>query len=199
MKLNSKYPLLAILLLLLTCGWSQAHALYIDTPTQGKTGKVQQVKIYYSEFADGTEENVADWYSDVTDLQLWLIHPDGGKTQWETTAKEDHFTASFTPVTKGTYRLEISHTAEDPGEKTAYQFNTFAEIHVGNKATELPLTTGGPDLYLLEKPQSKKNSGSKPFITYFKGQKKGRVAVTLFLPSGETKEVMSNEDGLLEV
>jgi len=197
MKSNRKKTILSALLLLVTLGWSHAHALYIDTQTTGKAGEEQEVKIYYSEFADGTVEKVADWYSDVKDFQLWLIHPDGKKTALETTAHEDHFTAHFTPESKGTYRLEISHTAEDPGENTAYQFNTFAQVYVGKQASELPLTADGPELYLLEKPQPKKNT--KTFVTYFRGQPTGGVTATLFLPSGETKEVVSNGDGLVEV
>lgn len=199
MKRNIKLMLLPAILLLFNVGWIHAHALYIDTKTTGKAGKEQEVKIYYSEFADGTVEKVADWYSDVKDFQLWLIHPDGKKTTLETTAHEDHFTAHFTPQSKGTYRLEISHTAEDPGENTAYQFNTFAHVYVGKQAVELPLTADGPELYLLEKPQAKKNANAKTFVTYFKGQPKGGVTATLFLPSGETKEVVSNADGLVEV
>jgi hypothetical protein len=199
MKLNTKNTILSALLLFVTLGWSHAHALYIDTETHGKAGKEQEVKIYYSEFADGKVEKIADWYSDVKDFQLWLVHPDGKKTTLATTAHEDHFTAHFTPESKGTYRLEISHTAEDPGESTAYQFNTFAHVYVGKKIAELPLTANGPELYLLEKPLAKKNAQTKTFVTYFKGQPTAGVTATLFLPSGETKEVVSNENGLVEV
>lgn len=199
MKSNNRKAILSVLLLLVTLGWSYAHALYIDTDSQGKVGQSQEVKIYYSEFADGTVEKVSDWYSDVKDFQLWLIHPDGKKTQLETTAQEDHFTAHFVPESKGNYRLEISHTAEDPGENTAFQFNTFAQVHVGKKASELLLTADGPELYLLEKPQAKKDSRTKTFVTYFKGQPKGEIAATVFLPSGETKEIKSDAEGLLQI
>src|SRR5690554_295343 len=199
MKSNNRKAALSTLLLLVTLSWSYAHALYIETSSQGKAGQRQEVKVYYSEFADGTVEKVADWYSDVKEFQLWLIHPDGQKTALETTAQEDHFTANFVPEKKGTYRLEISHTAEDPGEKTAYQFNTFAQVTVGKKASEIPLTNSGPELYLLEKPQPKKNAGSKTFVTYFKGEPMGGISATVFLPSGKTKEVESNSEGLLPI
>ncbi|HLT07582.1 MAG TPA: hypothetical protein VK014_08655 [Cyclobacteriaceae bacterium] len=197
MKKYCNAIILSALMLLVNLGWSHAHALYIDTDTQGKLGKEQEVKIYYSEFADGTVEKVADWYSDVKEFQLWLIHPDGKKTALETEAQEDHFTASFIPERKGTYRLEVSHTAEDPGEKTAYQFNTFAQVQVGKKASELPLTAGGPDLYLLE--TSQKGKDAKTFVAYFKGQVQEGVKATLFLPSGETKEVTSDAAGQIHV
>src|SRR5690606_2888900 len=199
MKKYCNAIILSALMLLVNLGWSHAHALYIDTDTQGKLGKEQEVKIYYSEFADGTVEKVADWYSDVKDFQLWLIHPDGKQTALETTAHEDHFTAHFTPQSKGSYRLEISHTAEDPGEETAYQFNTFAHVYVGKKPSELPLTVDGPDLYLLEKPQAKENAQTRTFVAYFKGKPTAGVTATLFLPSGESHEVVSDAKGLVNV
>src|SRR5690554_8190323 len=94
MKSNNRKAALSTLLLLVTLSWSYAHALYIETSSQGKAGQRQEVKVYYSEFADGTVEKVADWYSDVKEFQLWLVHPDGQKTALETTAQEDHFTAN---------------------------------------------------------------------------------------------------------
>lgn len=181
--------------LMANIGLGHAHALYIDTEDQGTRGKTQEVKVYYSEFADGTVEKVADWYSNVADFELWLVGPDGQRTQLTTTAKEDHFTASFVPEEKGTYRLEISHTAEDPGDKTAYQFNAFAQVWVGKSHKILPVTGNGPELVLIQ--TSKNNSKTKIFKTYFKGAPKGEISATLFLPSGETKTVKSNSDGVI--
>src|SRR5690606_6720806 len=64
-------------------------------------------------------------------------------------------------------------------------------------ASELPLTAGGPDLYLLE--TSQKGKDAKTFVAYFKGQVQEGVKATLFLPSGETKEVSSDAAGQIHV
>ncbi len=38
--------------------------------------------------------------------------------------KEDHYTASFTPIRTSVYTLQVSHSAKDLGRTTLYQFNT---------------------------------------------------------------------------
>lgn len=174
-----------------------AHALYIDTNSEGKPGEVHNVNIYYSEFADKTHEKVADWYSDAADLELWLVQPNGTRVLLETQVKNDHLSASFVPNEKGIYRLEISHTTADVAEGTAYQFNAFAQVSVGNSGKTAPIGTKSPDLVLVQ--QLPANNGqTKAFTTYFKGEVKEEVSATLFLPSGETKTLESNAEGIIE-
>ncbi|WP_424492932.1 hypothetical protein [Salinimicrobium sp. GXAS 041] len=195
---NIKNSFLLLMFLFLSAGAVNAHALYIDTKPQGETGKNHEVKIYYSEFAEGTVEKVADWYSNVADFDLWLVQPNGSRTKLPTTAHEDHYSANFTPEKNGAYRLEISHTAEDPGDKTAYQFNAFAPVLVGKNALALPVNSESPELVLAEE-LSNTDASKRVFRTYFKGALKEGVTATLFLPSGETKEVKSNSEGILEI
>src|SRR5690606_5870357 len=96
MKIN-KPSFLVMLFILLNTAFLHAHALYIDTEANGKVGKAQEVKIYYSEFEDRSIEKVSDWYSDVASFKLWLILPDGAREQLSTSAKNDHFVSEFTP------------------------------------------------------------------------------------------------------
>lgn len=195
---NTKYSFLLVVFLFLTAGAVHAHALYIDTKAEGEHAEKQIVKVYYSEFADGTVEKVKDWYSNVADFELWLVHPNGKRTKLSTTAHEDHYSAYFTPDKNGAYRLEISHLAEDPGDGTAYQFNAFAPVIVGGKRKMIPVTAESPELVLAEELQHT-DSLKKIFLTYFKGEPKAGVTATVFLPSGETREVKSNSDGILEI
>ncbi len=195
---NIKNSVLLLMFLFLSAGAAQAHALYIDTKPEGASGKNHEVKVYYSEFADGTVEKVADWYSNVADFDLWLVQPDGKRTRLSTTAHEDHYSANFTPEMNGAYRLEISHVAEDPGGETAYQFNAFAPVVIGKKAGMLPVTAESPELVLAEELQNTDPS-KRAFKTYFKGAPKEGVTATLFSPSGATKEVKSNSEGIFEV
>ncbi|MDT0650115.1 hypothetical protein [Autumnicola edwardsiae] len=177
----------------------QAHALYIDTNPEGVRGKRHEVKVYYSEFTDGTVENVADWYSDVVNFHLYLVQPNGNRITINTTAHRDHYSASFVPEREGPYRLQISHMAEDPGDGTAYQFNAFAQVIVGESVQSFSLTETAPDLVLIEKAQEIKDSDKRIFRTFFKGVAKGGITATIFLPSGETREIVSNSEGILEV
>lgn len=185
--------------MLLGLHWSHAHALYIDTPVNGKLSAKQEVKIYYSEFEDRTVEKVSDWYSDVAQFKLWLIAPDGNRKELATTSLEDHFLAEFVPNQEGIYRLEINHTAEDPGDGTAYQFNAFAQVLVGSADQLAPPSPKSQALSLVEEGASLKNTKTKTFKVYLNGQPKGNVKTTIFLPSGDVKEVESNAKGELKI
>ena len=198
---NIQFLLLLPAFLLLNAGLCQAHALYIDTNPQATLGETQEVKIYYSEFKDRTHEKVADWYSNVAGFELWLVQPNGKRVQLPTAAREDHFTASFVPEQAGNYRLEIGHTAEDPGEGTAYQFNAFAQVWAGESAEPkaLPVAADQPELLIVEESQTAAKPGTKVFRTYFKGEPQEGIAATIFLPSGKTETVKSNAEGLFEV
>ncbi|WPP49739.1 hypothetical protein [Catalinimonas niigatensis] len=194
-----KYSFLVFLFSSLSISFCFAHALYIDTQVQGKLASKHEVKVYYSEFADRTVEKVSDWYSDVAKFELWLVDPAGNKTKLSTTAQEDHFVAEFLPEKEGFYRLEINHTAEDPGDQTAYQFNAFAHVQVGRLSAVPPITTHNNVLSLIEDGSSLKNNKTKTFKTYLNGQLKGKISATVFLPSGDKKEVESNADGVLKI
>lgn len=192
--------IITILIVALLCNFTsvQAHALVIETASKGEVGVEQEVKIYYSEFKDGTLEKVSDWYSNVADFKIWLIKPNAERVQLKTKAEDEHFRTVFTPENKGAYRLEISHMAEDPGDKTAYQFNAFAQVNVG-EFTNLPVFSTSPDLVLLESNQVSEQSHNKSFRTYFKGEPKNGVSVAVFYPSGRIEELQTNEKGELEI
>lgn len=186
----------ALLLVLALIGFSSAglaHALYIDTPSEGKLGEKQEVKVYYSEFADRTKEKVADWFSDAAEFELWLIHPNGERTLLQTTAHEGYLSADFTPAKKGVYRLEISHTTAEVPKETAFQFNAFANVKVGNKKKAADISSKSADFSLIN--LSKEGKEDKKFRVYLNGQPKANVEVTLFLPSGETKKLKSDKKG----
>ena len=194
---NANLTLFLFGLMFFTAIMSHAHALVIDTKAQAVPGEEQEVKIYYSEFADGTVEKVADWYSNVADFKLWLIHPDGKRTLLPTIEQQDHFTANFTPEEEGAYRLEISHLAEDPGDGTAYQFNAFANVWAGNASAALPVTSENPELVLVEEHQPAKDSAVRTFKTYFKAEPREGITATVFMPSGKKKEVTSNSKAVI--
>ncbi len=99
-----------------------AHALRIETNPTGKLGVAQEVKIYYSEYADGQNEEFKDWYSDVTKFKLYLIAPGGEKTELPTSEGENFKKATFTPKEKGNYILYIGHSSKDLSSGWLYQF-----------------------------------------------------------------------------
>ncbi|MDT0677672.1 hypothetical protein [Autumnicola musiva] len=196
---NIKYPFILLAALFLNFISVQAHALVIDADAKGEINREHEVKVYYSEFKDGTLEKVADWYSNVADFELWLVKPDGKRIQLSTIPEDDHFKANFTPGQEGAYLLEISHVAEDPGDKTAYQFNAFAQVEVGGASGILPVSSYSPDLVLLKEQQKENQVKNKSFKTIYKGEKKEGITVTVFYPSGKTEELKSDAGGNVQI
>jgi len=83
--MNTK-TLLTILISLLSLQFASAHALWIETQTNGKLNQKHTVKVYYGEYAEGLVDPIDKWYSDVKDFDLILIAPDGSKKTLEKTA-----------------------------------------------------------------------------------------------------------------
>jgi len=192
-----KTSLLAILLTVCT---SQifAHALWIETNATGKAGQAQQVKLFYGEYAQNERDSIAKWYSDVKELTLWLVGPDQQKTKLTTTLGYNVATASFTPEKDGIYTLLVSHPAKDLAGTTAYHFLASATVQVGtakgfnekaiiNELKIIPLGGGGFTANTTVK---------------LKAVHKGVIAksktISVFSPSGWSKEITTNASGVAE-
>ena len=53
-----------------------AHALWIETPSTGKKGVAQEVKIFFGEFSENDITPTDKWFSDLKDFELVLLTPD---------------------------------------------------------------------------------------------------------------------------
>lgn len=169
-----------------------AHALWIETNATGKKGQQQEVKIFYGEYAEFSPEKIKDWYSDVKDFTLWLVAPDGQKTQLTTAAKEDYYTAAFTPDKDGVYTLQVSHSAKDLGGTTVYQFNTSAAVAVGkSEAADIKHNTNPLKFQL----KTGKVNESVNIQGFFNDAASDKLSVTVFSPKGWTKQI-EGKDGV---
>jgi uncharacterized GH25 family protein len=173
-----------------------AHAIWIETSDKGTLGKAHEVKIYYGEYAAQEFEKSDKWYSDVNTFKLWLIAPDGKKTELSYKAADNHYLASFTPDKEGTYTLAISHSAKELGGTTVYQFNASASIKVGKSASENVAAITGSELYLQPLKDAKGKSGLVK--AYYKGQPAGDITITVSGPSGWAKEFKTDANGVLQ-
>ncbi len=163
-----------------------AHALWIETNATGRKGQVQEVKIYYGEYAEFSPEKLSDWYSDVKEFTLWLVSPDGQKSRLTTSPREDHYTAAFTPDREGVYTLQVSHSAKDLGGTTVYQFNTSATVTVGKNAMADISSNSNPLKFQL-----KTGRVNQPVTVraFFKDAVSDKMHVTVFAPGGWTKQI----------
>lgn len=128
-----------LLLITLPVLSASAHYLWIETNGSGKLGQVQEIRVQYGEYTYGVIEKVeGEAFPLVSKFTLWVIAPDGTKTQLSTTAKEDHYLASFTPTEKGVYTIALNNNEIDVIDYTQYDFGIFkthyhstAKVQVG--------------------------------------------------------------------
>ena len=134
---------------------------------------------------------MADWYSDVSSFKLILVNG-SSKTELPLTAADDHFTATFTAESDGTYYLLVSHDAKDLGRTTKYQFNASATVNVGNKASQDLTANANPLKFSVAGQKLRQNIAVQ---SYFNGSPSDKTTVTVFSPAGWTKTIEANTDG----
>lgn len=171
-----------------------AHALRIETNPTGKLGVAQEVKIYYSEYADGQNEEFKDWYSDVTKFKLYVLAPGGEKTELPTSEGDNFRKATFTPNERGTYTLYIGHSSKDLSSGWLYQFNTAATVSIGEKVSP-SIVKEGNELQIVLDPSGTKLSG----MVYFKGTPLPNANVEVVAPSLWSKGFKTDSEGRFEI
>ncbi len=122
---------LSIALLFLSIN-SFAHAIWIETKANGKKGQSQEVNIYFGEYADNERDSVATWFSNLRDVKLLLVLPDGTKQPLNLEAAVNHYTSSFTPTKDGVYALSIVHTVADVYGNAKIEYYASASVSVNS-------------------------------------------------------------------
>ncbi|KAA0991375.1 DUF4198 domain-containing protein [Dyadobacter aurulentus] len=191
---------LLLFALLITAGTTQlfAHALWIQTAPTGKAGQKQSVKIIYAEPGDKPEK-LSEWYSDVKEFELWLTTPDNKKTKLATVAGEDHFTSEFTPTQDGVYTLSVGHTAKELGGETVYQFNASALVTVGKASVGNDPSLNKNELSVFADPaKTYKVNSPLTLKSLFKNTSNEKLYVSIASPSGWSKQISTDEQGLAD-
>ncbi|MVM33944.1 DUF4198 domain-containing protein [Spirosoma sp. HMF4905] len=193
----NRFSLLILLISLLNFTDVYAHALWIQTNSIGKKSQKQTVTILYAEPGE-TPEKVADWYSDVSQFDLWLISPDGQKTKLPVTSVQDHFIAEFTPEQDGVYTLAVGHVAKELGGTTKYQFNATATVSVGKVSTASQATPNELNVALTQADKTPKVGQTISLAGYFKEKPSEKLHVTVSSPSGWIREIQTKANGIAE-
>lgn len=108
-----------------------AHAIWIETPSVGRQGETQAIKIYFGEFGTEDVSKASDWFADLSRFELQLIHPGGSKTTLPFTANGDHFAASFTPESEGLYNVVLRKVAGEVYYGYKLDYMATAHVQVG--------------------------------------------------------------------
>lgn len=123
--------------LCLGLGTASAHALWIETATQGKKGVSQDVKVYFGEFGTEDISQAAEWFSDLKEFKLVLITPDQQEINLPVKAAGNAYSASFVPEMDGTYQLAIRKIVGEVYYGFKLDYNASATVQVGASKTKL--------------------------------------------------------------
>jgi len=185
--------LLTFAISLMTTG-AFAHAIWIETANTGQIGKAQTVRIYYGEFVDGERDSVTKWYSDIKDLELWLVGPDQKKIKLKTTAAANYYEAKFTPGSNGAYSLTISHQAKELGGETKYHFLASADVTVGKPAGKSTVFVNSLQLQKSEITSAQVNKQIMLKASH-NNSDAAKMKVSVFSPNGWSKELTTDTTG----
>jgi len=109
-----------------------AHAVWIESKSNGVKGNPQEVKIFFGEYTTGDIRPTQKWFSNLKDFKLELIAPDGSKSTLSTSADSLFYKTSFTPTQDGTYILSIVHNVAAIYQNAKLQYYAFANVAVGD-------------------------------------------------------------------
>ena len=192
--MKTTHVIIFCIVCLFTFHRASAHALWIETAPIGKSGKAQQVRIYYGEPAEGVLEKVTDWWSDVSSFALILHLPDGSSEQLTTTTQSDHYIATFVPTMDGIYTLSIAQPVKETFDGHKYQFNSTAFVKVGN--ADSPAAGGIGDFRVISSLLNTKAIGKSIVVNVqVDAQPLNELEVTVFSPNGWSKTFQTDESG----
>ncbi|MFD2285632.1 DUF4198 domain-containing protein [Pedobacter petrophilus] len=109
-----------------------AHALWIETATNGKKGQAQEVKIFFGEYEANEPDSAAKWFSNLKSFKLMLTAPNGKTTFLSASPDVRFYKANFTPDQNGTYKLSVVHVVADIYDKAKIEYYAFADVAVGS-------------------------------------------------------------------
>jgi len=171
---------------------AEAHAVWIESAAGGTKAKPHPVRIYYGEYEAKVYEKTADWYSDLREMEVYLLRPDQSKVKLTLTDKGEYLETTFTPDQAGVYLISASHATKDLGETTRYEFTSQVAVSVG---TEAGVKQGVLPYQLFVLPV-KHSKGSKVDILLTKdGRPLAGQDIVVMSPEGWTKTYQSDAQG----
>jgi uncharacterized GH25 family protein len=173
-----------------------AHALWIETKANGTKGKPQEISVYFGEFSENDITKADKWFSDLKDFTLVVISPSKKEIKLKATALENKYQAFFTPEEDGVYTVVMQHTVKDVYGTMKLDYNSSANIVVGNKLFGNVATANSNKISVFTENASKlaKNTKITAIASYNAAIAKEQK-VKVIAPNGWEKEMWTNENG----
>lgn len=185
-------------LLFITTSSLFAHAVWIETNPIAQKGIKHEVKIFFGEYGDNERDTVAKWFSDLKEIKLWLVAPDGTKSQLATSNAIDRLSATFMPQADGVYTLLIFHVVKDLHGKSKIEYNASATVTLGKQPNSAAFNTNEVGIFSTSGGTAKLH---QPFTlqSFYKGQPAAKQKLDIVSPGGWEKKLTGNDDGAVTV
>lgn len=192
---NFKKLFLSLTLLLLTTT-SFAHALWIETVSNGTKGKPQEVNIYFGEFSDNDITMADKWFSDLKDFTLIAISPSKKEIKLVTKMLDNKYQSIFTPEEEGVYTIVMHHTVKDIYGTMKLDYNSSAMVFVGKskEGNTAAANTNEINLFNANSTSLKKNN-TVTIVAHYKNEIAKSQKIKVIAPNGWEKELWSNDKG----
>ena len=180
-----------------------AHYLWVETNPTGILGQPQEVRVYFGEYTYGViEDTEGTAFAKMKDFSLWVVDATGKKTLLNTTAKEDHFIATFTPQSEGVYTVTLDNDKIDVIDYTQYDFGIFkthyhsvATIQVGD-ANDSSIANNKKGLSIKKLSAEK---GKVVLQVFYKNEVLPKAEVSIFVADQWSKKMETDEKGMLKL
>lgn len=178
-----------------------SHFMWIETQEIGQLKTRHEIRVHFGEYTYGVIEKVGDEaFNKVSKFTLWLVAPDGTKTQLETKPAEMYYVASFLPEQRGTYSVYLNNNEIDVIDYTQYDFGIFkthyhatAKINVGKKDTGM--VVANDEGIVLKKVTAKKDEAK--FQVFYKNKPLAENEVTVFVADQWSKKIHTDKEGYI--
>lgn len=188
-----KKTILSLALVLIAFAAS-AHALWIETEAKGNKNKAHMVRVYLGEFSDNERDSVANWFSNMRDIELFVTGPAGNRQKITLKDAGNHYLGEFTPATEGNYTLSVAHTVADVYNEGKIEYYATASVNVG-KASNSSLAKS---TFLSVVPaDARKLASPLDLQVFMEGQPVAKTKVIVASPDGWEKTMYSNEEGMV--
>ena len=188
--------LLSGLALILLASNTFAHALWIETNNTGKIGRLQTVHIYFGEYAQNERDELSKWRSDLKDLTLWLVAPDGTREKLVVKQDSNEVVSAFTPGTNGVYTLVVSHPLKDLIGTGQLAFLASTHVLVSSATSTIDQAQNKNELKIFAVTDKDwKVNRDVTLKVLVKDVTKAGNTVLVFSPSGWSQELTTAADG----
>lgn len=184
------------------CG-AQAHALWLEANPQGQIGKSHEVKVYFGEFSEGVLESVeGESFEFVKKFKVWVMDPDGRKSEIRVAPSENYYNTSFTPKKKGTYTILLNNDEIEVMDYSEYNYGIFkthyhsvAKVIVGEVNSQT-VSSNQKGITLVDLSAEKPSAnGEATLQVVYKGTPLADTEVTVFVADGWAKKLTTDKKG----